>query len=154
MLDTPQITLTADTLTAIIRLTIPREEIRNVMGPGLRELMATVAAQGIVPKGPWFSHHLRSYPDIFDFEISVPVGSQVAAVGRVEPGKWPATKVARTVYRGGYEGLGEAWREFNDWIAVDGQRTGPDFWECYVIGPESSPDPSAWRTELTRRLIA
>ena len=154
MLDTPQITLTADTPTAVIRLTIPREEIRNVMGPGLRELMATVAAQGIVPTGRWFSHHLRTDPDIFDFEIGVPVGSAVAAVGRVEPGKWSATKVARTVYLGGYEGLGEAWREFNDWIAAQGHRTGPDFWECYVIGPESSPDPSAWRTELTRRLMA
>jgi hypothetical protein len=73
MLDTPQLTQTADKLTAVIRLTIPREEIRNVMGPGLRELMAAVAAQGIAPTGPWFSHHLRMDPDIFDFEISVPV---------------------------------------------------------------------------------
>jgi hypothetical protein len=40
MLDTPQLTQTADKLTAVIRLTIPREEIRNVIGPGLRELMA------------------------------------------------------------------------------------------------------------------
>jgi hypothetical protein len=44
------------------------------MGPGLRELMAVAAAQGIAPTGPWFSHHLRMDPDIFDFEISVPVG--------------------------------------------------------------------------------
>jgi hypothetical protein len=43
------------------------------MGPGLRELMAAVAAQGIAPTGPWFSNHLRMDPDIFDFEISVPV---------------------------------------------------------------------------------
>jgi effector-binding domain-containing protein len=154
MLDTPQITQTADKLTAVIRLTIPREEIRNVMGSGLRELMAVIAAQGIAPTGPWFIHHLRTDPDIFDFEISVPVGSQVAAMGRVEPGKWPATKVARTVYRGDYEGLGEAWREFNDWIGARGHRPGPDRWECYVIGPESSPDPTAWRTELNRPLIA
>jgi effector-binding domain-containing protein len=153
MLDTPQITQTADKLTAVIRLTIPREEIRNVMGSGLRELMAAVAAQGIAPTGSWFIHHLRTDPDIFDFEISVPVGSQVAAMGRVVPGKWPATKVARTVYRGDYEGLGEAWREFNDWIGARGHRPGPDRWECYVIGPESSPDPTAWRTELNRPLI-
>jgi hypothetical protein len=73
MFDTPQITQTVDKLTAVIRLTIPREEIRNVMGPGLRELMAAVAAQGIAPTGPWFIHHLRTDPDIFDFEISVPV---------------------------------------------------------------------------------
>ena len=83
----------------------------------------------------------------------MPVGSQVAAVGRVEPGKWSATKVARTVYRGGYEGLREARREFNDWIAAHGHRPGPDRWECYFISPESSPDPTAWRTELNRPLI-
>lgn len=154
MLDTPQITQTADQLTAFIRLTILRKEIRNVMGPGIGELMAVVAAQGIAPAGPWFSHHLRIDPDIFDFEIRVPVTSPVAAVGRVKPGKWPVTKVARTVYRGDYAGLCEAWGEFNDWIAAHGHRPGPDLWECYITGPESSPDAAAWRTELNRPLIA
>jgi effector-binding domain-containing protein len=152
MLDKPQITQTPDQLTAVIRLTIPRPEIRTVMGPGVRELMAAVAAQGIAPTGPWFSHHLRMDPNIFDFEISVPVTSPVAAVGRVKPGIWPATKVARTVYRGNYEGLGEAWAEFNEWIAAHGHKPGPDYWECYVTGPESTPDPAAWRTELSRPL--
>jgi effector-binding domain-containing protein len=153
MIDKPQITQTPDQLTAVIRLTIPRPEIRTVMGPGVRELMAAVAAQGIAPTGPWFSHHLRMEPNIFDFEISVPVSSSVAAAGRVKPGLWPSTKVARTVYRGDYEGLGGAWGEFNDWIAAQGQRPGPDHWECYVTGPESTSDPAAWRTELSRPLI-
>ena len=44
MIDTPQVARTADQLTAVIRLSIPREEIQNVMGPGIRELMAAVAA--------------------------------------------------------------------------------------------------------------
>ena len=56
MLDTPQIAQTADQLTAVIRLTIPRSEIRNVMGPGIAELMGTVAAQGIAQPG----HGLRT----------------------------------------------------------------------------------------------
>jgi hypothetical protein len=51
MLDEPQITQTPDQLTAVIRLTIPRPQIRTVMGPGVRELMAAVAAQGIAPTG-------------------------------------------------------------------------------------------------------
>jgi effector-binding domain-containing protein len=89
-------------------------------------------------------------PNTFDFEISVPVRSPVAAVGRVTPGLWPATRVARTVYRGGYEGLGEAWGEFNEWIVAQGHRLGPDCWECYAkarsrpptrpLGVRSSPD--------------
>jgi effector-binding domain-containing protein len=150
MLDTPQITQTAAQLTAVIRLTIPREEIRNVMGLGIGELMTAVAVQGIATAGPWFTHHLRMDPDTFDFEIGVPVTAPVAAAGRMKPGRWPATMVARTVYHGAYEGLGAAWRGLDAWIAANGHTACPDLWECYVAGPESSPDPAAWRTELNR----
>jgi hypothetical protein len=59
MIDEPQIVQTDADPAAVIRLTIPREEIRNVMGPGMAELMAVVAAQGITPAGPIFSHHSR-----------------------------------------------------------------------------------------------
>ena len=153
MIDTPQIAETAAQLTAVIRLTISREEIRNVMGPGLRDLMAAIVAQGIAPAGAWFTHHLRMDPDIFDFEIGVPVMAAVEAVGRVVPSQWPAMKVARTIYHGPYEGLSGAWGEFDAWIAASGHTPASDLWECYVAGPESSPDPSTWRTELNRPLI-
>ena len=152
MLDKPQIAQTAVQTTAIIRLTIPREEIRNVMGLGHRELMAAVAAQGIAPAGPWFTHHLRMDPDTFDFEIGVPVTAPISATDRVKAGQLPAATVARTVYHGAYEGLGPAWAEFDAWITAEGHTPGPDLWECYVAGPESNPDPATWRTELNRPL--
>lgn len=152
MIETPQITRSAAQLTATIRFTIPREEIQKVMGPGIGELMATVAKQGIAPTGPVFSHHLRIDPATFDFEIGVPVTRPVSPAGRVKPGQLPATKVARTVYHGAYEGLGEAWREFGAWLAAEGYTPGPDLWECYAAGPESNPDPAHWRTELNRPL--
>lgn len=152
MLDTPQIVRTEAQLTAIIRLTIPREEIRHVMGPGITELLAAVTAQGIAPGGPVFSHHLRMDPKTFDFEIGVPVAKPVSAAGRVKAGKLPAATVARTVYHGPYEALGPAWAELNAWIAAEGRTPAPDLWECYVAGPESNPDPATWRTELNRPL--
>ena len=62
-------------------------------------------------------------------------------------------KVARTVYQGGYEGLGGAWGELMRWIEAQGHTAATDLWECYLAGPESGPDPSAWRTELNRPLI-
>ena len=152
MLDTPKVTKADAQETAVIRLTIPRAEIRNVMGPGIGELMATVAAQGIATAGPWFTHHLRMDPQIFDFEIGVPVTAPVAPAGRVKAGHLPATKLARTVYRGPYEGLGAAWGEFDAWIAGQGHKPQGDLWECYVAGPESSSDPGSWKTELNRPL--
>lgn len=152
MIDSPHLTETDDQLAAVIRLTIPRNEIQTVMGPAMEDLMATVAAQGIAPAGPLFSHHLRMDPDVFDFEVGVPVASPVAASGRVQPGQLPAATVARTTYRGPYEGLGETWGQFDAWIAEQGHAPAPNLWECYVAGPESGPDAAGWRTELNRPL--
>jgi hypothetical protein len=98
MLDTPHITQTTTQLTAVIHLTIPREEIQNVMGPGIGELMATIAAQGIKPTGPWFDHHLKEGD--LGFQISGPSSAPVVPAGRVKPSQCPAMKVARTVYHG------------------------------------------------------
>lgn len=152
MIDRPQIVQTEAQQAAIIRLTIPRAEIQDAMGPGISELMTTLGAQGIAPAGPIFSHHFRMSPDTFDFEIGVPVSTPVSAAGRVKPGQLPAAKVLRTVYHGPYEGLEAAWGEFGTWIAAEGYKPSADLWECYVAGPESSPDPANWRTELNRPL--
>jgi effector-binding domain-containing protein len=77
----------------------------------------------------------------------------VAAVGRGVGGEVTAVKAARTVYHGPYEGLGAAWGEFQAWIAANGHRPAPDLYECYLAGPESSPSPENWRTELNQPLI-
>ena len=53
-----------------------------------------------------------------------------------------------------HEGLGAAWEEFDAWITREGYTPAPDLLESYVAGPESSPDPAAWRTELSRPLSA
>lgn len=117
-LDTPRIVDTQGQPAAVIRLTIPRSEIRSVMGPAIGEVIAAVTAQGIGPTGPVFSHHFRLDPRVFDFEVGVLVSGVVAAAGRVKPGELPAATVARTIYRGTYEGLAAAWGEFEAWIAA------------------------------------
>jgi effector-binding domain-containing protein len=153
MINTPEITQSPKQLTAYIPVVVPRNEIQLVMGPGIMELMSTLAAQEIVPTGPWFTHHRKMDADTFDFEISIPVATPVAEAGRVKPGERRATKVARAIYHGPYEGLGGAWSEFMAWIAAEGHTPAPDLWECYLAGPESGPDPSTWRTELNRPLL-
>lgn len=152
MLDTPRIVKTQAQPTAVIRFTIPRSEIQSVMRPAIAEVMGAIAAQGIAPAGPLFSHHFRMDPDTFDFEVGVPVSGPVSETGRVKAGRLPAATVARTVYHGPYEGLGAAWGEFGEWIASEKHTPAADLWECYVAGPESGPDPATWRTELNRPL--
>ena len=154
MIDDPQIVDSPAQHVASIRLRVPRAEITQVMGPGIQEVMAAIAAQGMQPSGPWLTHHLQRPDEVFDFEICVPVPTPVKPAGRVQPGQLPAAPVARTVYRGGYEGLAAAWGEFSAWIAAKGLAPAPDLWECYVKGPESGPNSSQWETQLNQPLIS
>ncbi len=153
MIEAPQVVEAPAQRVAAIHIETPRSKIQQVMGPGIGEAMAAVKAQGIGPTGPWFAHHLKMTPEAFDFDICVPVSAPVTAVGRVKPWQRPALKVVRTVYHGPYEGLGGAWHEFTDWMKAKGYKTAADLYERYLVGPESSPDPAAWRTELSRPLI-
>ncbi len=152
ILDTPQILRTAPFPIATIHVTALRSEIQNVMGLGLAELKAALVAQGVAVTGPWFTHHLRMDPGVFDLEIGVPVSTAVSPAGRVKPGTWPATRMVRTVHCGGYEGLGTAWGRFNEWVEARGLKPADDLWERYVKGPEASSDLAEYRTELNRPL--
>ncbi len=146
----PRITDTPAQRIAFIHVTCKASEVQQVMGPGIGELISTVAAQGVKITGPWFTRHLRRPNDTFDFEIAVPVGAAVKAAGRVTPGELGAAKVAHTTYIGPYEGLGKAWGEFVRWIDSQGVKTLDQLWEVYVAGPESVKEPAQYRTELYR----
>ena len=152
MIDTPQTVQTTTQLTALIHLTLSHEEMREVFGACVGELIAAIQAQGIAPAGPVFTHHLRRPTDTFDFELCVPVATPVAAAGRVQPGAWPAMRVARTIYHGPDEGLPAAWGGFMDWMETQGLQQAEDLWECYLTGPHSEPDPARWQTQLNRPL--
>ncbi len=58
--------------------------------------------------------------------------------------------MARTVYHGSYDGLGEAWGEFDRWLIARDLQPAPDLWQCYVVGSETNAEPADWRTELNR----
>ena len=152
MLATPEIIQTTAQTAAVIHLTVPRNEMMKVFGPAVGELMAALTAQGVEPVGAVFAHHLKMSPDTFDFELGVKVAVPVKATGRVKPGELPATKVARTIYSGPYEGLPSAWGEFDAWIKANSHEKTECLWELYSIGPQSTPDPANWRTELNRPL--
>lgn len=154
MIDTPTLIDARAQRTAVIHITVPRQDIQQAMGQGYQELMSTLEAQGLKPIGPWYTHHLRMDPDVFDYEIGAPIDRPVTPSGRVVPGELPAGRVAHTVYRGGYEGLGEAWGELDAWIKANGHVTRDDLWEIYAAGPETGADSASWRTELYRPLAS
>jgi effector-binding domain-containing protein len=153
MIEPPHVVEIPEQSTAVIHLVVPAARIREVMGPGISEVLAAVAAQGLQATGAWFTHHFRRPAETFDFEVGVPVAGEIAPVGRVRPGHLPAARVARTVHVGGYEDLGAAWGELATWITASGHRPAVELWEHYTLGPESGEAPQAWRTELVQPLL-
>ena len=152
MISPPEVITTEPQLYASIPVRIPREQIREVMGPTLQEIFGALAAQGLVPMGAWFTHHFHRPTEVFDFEVCVPVSRAVKAEGRLQAGTWPALRVARAIYSGPYEGLAEAWPKLMDWMEAQKLEAAEDLWERYLVGPETSPNPEDWRTELCRPL--
>ena len=140
-------------MAAAIHLTIPRGDMPKVMGPALKELMSTIAEEGIQASGPWFTHHHEMKPNVFDFDICVPVSALVRPDGRVVFRNIPAMTVVRAVYRGPYDGLSGAWSGVMRWIDTNGHTPAPDLFECYAAGPETGADASEWRTELSRPVL-
>ena len=150
MNETPRIVRTEPLQTARIHLAIPREEMTTAFGPAIHELLETLEAQGLAPAGPPLAHHHRITREAFDFDVCFPVQRTVKPAGRVQPGHLPATTCVRTVYAGPYEGLPEAWQQFDAWVASEGYECRGDLIERYLVGPEAGPDPAGWRTELSR----
>lgn len=154
MTGTPEIVQTTDQLLATLRVTVPRDRVHDVMGPGIAEVMAVLARQGVGPAGKWPTHHLRRVPDMFDFEIAVPVFSPIQPSGRVKRGVLAACRAARLTHAGGYEGLGGSWHQLMAWVEGQGFKPDANFWEVYRVGSDASDDPDDWRTDLYTPLVA
>ena len=154
MIETPAIVQTAEQHAAVVHVTVRRGEIEKAMGPAIQEVVIAIASQGMAPAGAFFAHHLRLDAKMFDFEAGFPIHGVIEPTGRVYAGTLPAARVARTHYVGPYDGLFNAWAEFNAWMKAEGLMPASDLWECYLVGPESGKPPTAYRTQLNRPLRA
>jgi effector-binding domain-containing protein len=148
----PHIADAVEQIAAVVALRVSPARFADLMGPAIGELLSALAAQGQQPAGSLYVYHRRSATGLFDVEVGFPVASPIQPAGRVRSGALPAGRVARAVCVGPYHGLAAAWDELDAWILAQGLTPIDGWWEHYLVGPETTPDSSAWRTELNRRL--
>jgi effector-binding domain-containing protein len=78
--------------------------------------------------------------------VSVEVGVELLMpcplTGQVVASELPAGRVAKTVHRGGYEGLGQTHDAVVQWCAAQGLRTAGTRWEVY--GPHTDDPAEFW----------
>jgi effector-binding domain-containing protein len=152
MLEAPSVISVPQQDSAVVRLNVPKADIRAVMPAAIKEVRAALAGQGIVPAGPMFTHHLVLDDAMFDIEVGFPIDAPLVETGRVRVGCLPAATVVRATYCGGYEGLSAGWGELRQWIDANGHARAAHLWEVYARGPEAGSDVAEWRTELNQPL--
>jgi len=148
MITAPELITTPEQATASIHLVIPAMEMGRYMDPAIQEIIKVITEQGVSITGPMFSYHHRRPSDTFEFEIGFPVSKDVKEEGRVKNSTLPAALVARAVYQGPYEQLGEAWGELQSWVRERKLAENGRFYECYLNNPDEVKDASEYRTEL------
>ena len=115
------------------------------------QVFAFIAEHGLQPIGALTGVYYHVEDGRFDMAVAVPVASAPASVE--DPffvGEIGAERAVVGDFIGSYDGLPDAWGELMSAPAVaDGTPTMP-CWEEYVAGPESTQDPSTWRTLLVQ----
>ena len=114
------------------------------------ELRAALRAQGIIPTGPaggifanaLFSH-ARGQATIF-----IPCEGTVRAIGRVTPRVVPAIELATLVHEGSYANIDLAYGSLATYVTQHALAVEGPLREYYLVGPQETPEESAWRTEI------
>ena len=130
---------------AVIRGHVDSEDgIGTFLGSAYGEIMGVIEHEGLASGGAPFGRYRPTEGGGFDIEAGFPVRGDLVPDGRVEAGGLPGGQVARSLYRGDYSGVAEAYEATTDWITDNGLVPTGAPWECYLDDP-SVPTP---RTEV------
>ena len=116
------------------------------------EIFGYLGSQGItIPAGPtMFICYDPEYKEKdVDVEAGVPINKTIPSAGRVKVYELPGMEQAAcAIYKGPYEGIGEAYSAIMAWVENNGyQITGPDR-ELYLTSPADTDDPNQYITEI------
>lgn len=123
------------------------------VGPFLQrtfqELYGLVQRQGLTPAGPpmvVFEQRMDRAKEA-NIAVWVPVAPDGEVPGDADVSEVPAATVAVTTHRGPYEGMVDAYRAVDEWIAANGREAVGPIRECYLNGPPEAK-PSEYLTEV------
>ena len=157
MIDRPKVIQFQGRPAAVVRLEIPRDELKTEMAPAINEVLGGSCRARSVSAGPLFAHHLTQSNERFDLEVGFPVAEAINEAGRVQSSRLPGGVIAHSCHIGPYEELFSAWREFDEWFRSDeaakmNLKKGATLFEVYATGPETTENSNEWRTELYQTL--
>lgn len=128
------------------------------IGAGMQALFEVAAAANLLTVGPPSTTYLGDFgsgePTAVDFGIAVTFGAGEGRTGECTLRRTEPTRTARTVHRGDYSRLGQAYDTLQRWLSDSGYRPiGPPT-ELYLVGPEAAVGPGDLVTEIRIPVVA
>ncbi len=124
-------------------------EVAPFLQRSFQELYGLVQQRRMRPAGPpmvVFEQRLDRAEEA-DIAVWVPVAPGADVPEDVDVSEVPGGPVAVTTHRGPYEGMGEAYRAVDEWIAAHGREAVGPLRESYLNGPPQAK-PSDYLTEV------
>ena len=152
MLENPRITSIEPQHTAVVRSTVPMDQIRDFYDTSFPAAAEVVARQDIGLRGA-VGRYLNTPSTTVDLEVGFITDGAITADGEVVPGELPGGEVVQATHVGAYDGLGSSWQELFEWVTGQGHQIGESMWEVYVTEPTPEGDPDTMRTDLFWPLV-
>jgi effector-binding domain-containing protein len=131
-----------------VRETVPVAELTEFFGRAFEAAAAELGRLGLRPVGPPVALYDGEVGADADVTAGFPVHDEVA----VGPGTvlvvLPAGAAVEVVHVGPYDAMEATYRELQAWFAEQGITPSSRMWEEYLVGPETTPDPSGWQTKI------
>jgi effector-binding domain-containing protein len=136
-----------------IRETFPARELGDKFGEIYREIGVYMKANSVNMTGPPFGIYHSYSADSVDLEAGYPADSIPPEGSRIHSISTYGGKAAMTEFRGHYDGLSAAWKEFAELVDNAGYKLAGPCFEVYITDPFKEPDTHKWITELYTPII-
>ena len=139
-------------VTPFAYICIPHQGPYTDIDDVISALMAESQSQNIYPTGPLFGVYLNSpseaRPEELLWEIGFPVTPQALPQVPLIKKVWEKTEVARVIYVGPYEKVGDTIMKLGEWIVSQGYKPDGPVFERYLDMNPNQTDPAKLRTEI------
>lgn len=134
--------------TMSVQITVPTDQAGRVLAEIVPEVRDYLERAGVAAAGPPFLRYHGHDGARSTVEAGVPVLDPVAACGRIAGGRLPGGLVAVARHKGPYQSLPRAVAALERWLGQAGRQVAGAPWQYLWIGPDESPDPALWQTQL------
>ncbi|GHE07216.1 MerR family transcriptional regulator [Klenkia taihuensis] len=131
---------------AAVSAVVDQDDVAAWFAGAVAELVAAVGGAATGPLGGTYDDALfeqgRGRALVY---LPTPVPPRA---GRVQPVTLPAAELAVTTHVGDHDTADVTYGGLGTWVVGNAMAVDGPVRERYLVGPEDSPDPAAWRTEI------